>query len=61
MSTNALDSIILNSDYDDLSNAIKRKYENVCEDDEMNKKASILAKLELYNSYKKGDIKKQIN
>ena len=34
---------------------------HVCEDDEMNKKASILAKLELYNSYKKGDIKKQIN
>ena len=58
ISTNTLDSIILNSDYDDLSNAIKRKYENVCDDDEMKKKASILAKLELYNSYKQGNIKK---
>ena len=58
VSTNTLDSNILNSDYDDLSNAIKRKYENVCDDDELNKKASILAKLELYNSYKQGNIKK---
>ena len=58
VSTNTLDSIILNSDYDDLSNAIKRKYENVCDDDELNKKASILAKLELYNSYKQGNIHK---
>ncbi len=58
VSINTLDAIILSTEYDDLSKFIKAKYEKVCEDEEMNKEASIQAKTELYNSYKKGDIKK---
>ena len=37
---------------------LKEKYESVCEDDEMSKQASIMAKMELYNSYKSGDVSK---
>jgi hypothetical protein len=58
VSTNTLDAIIFSSEYDDLSRFIKEKYESVCEDDEMNKQASIIAKTELYNSYKNGYITK---
>ena len=58
VSINTLDAIILSTQYDDLSKFIKAKYEKVCEDEEMNKEASIQAKTELYNSYKKGDIKR---
>ena len=58
VSVNTLDAIILSTEYDDLSKFIKKKYEEVCEDEEMNREASIQAKTELYNSYKKGDIKK---
>ena len=43
------DRMIISDGY----NGTPSGFENVCEDDEMNKKASILAKLELYNSYKK--------
>jgi hypothetical protein len=58
ISANTLDAIILTTDYDNLSMKIKKKYESVCEDDEMNKQASIIAKTELYNSYKSGEISK---
>jgi len=58
VSANTLDAIIFSADYDDLSMLIKKKYEIVCEDDEINKQASIIAKTELYNSYKSGYISK---
>ena len=58
ISANALDMIVLNTDYDDLHRQIKEKYEKVCDDDELNKQAATLAKTELYNSYKIGDIKR---
>ena len=58
VSANTLDAIIFSADYDDLSMLIKKKYESVCEDDEINKQASIIAKTELYNSYKSGFISK---
>ena len=58
VSTNTLDAIILDGEYDKLSKNIKANMETVCEDDEMNKQASILARTELYNSYKKGVITK---
>ena len=58
VSANTLDAIIFSADYDNLSMLIKKKYESVCEDDEMNKQASIIAKTELYNSYKSGEISK---
>ena len=58
VSANTLDAIIFSRDYDNLSMKIKKKYESVCEDDEMNKQASIIAKTELYNSYKSGFISK---
>ena len=58
VSANTLDMIVLNEDYDDLNKAIKEKYESVCDDDEMNRKASSLARLELYNCYKQGIISK---
>jgi hypothetical protein len=46
-----LDSIILNTDYDDLDLDIKSKYE-------MNQKAINLSKIALYDAYKNGSIKK---
>ena len=58
VSTNTLDAIILDGEYDKLSKNIKANMETECEDDEMNKQASILARTELYNSYKKGVITK---
>ena len=58
VSENILDMIVLNANFDDVHKVIKQRYENVCDDDEMNQKAAYLAKLELYNGYKKGDIRK---
>ena len=58
LSANTLDHIVLDPQFDDLSLGIKQKYENVCDDDEMNKKAVNLTKIELYNSYKSGNVKK---
>ena len=58
VSSNALDMIILSSDHDDLQKHIKEKYEKVCDDDELNKQAATLAKTELYNSYKMGEIRR---
>jgi len=55
---NTLDLVLLNDDYDGLPMGIKAKYEKVCEEDELNMKATIMAKTELYNSYKNGDIKR---
>ena len=56
VSSNTLDLIVLNPDYDGLHRGIKERYEKVCDDDEMNKKAGILTKTELYNCFKNGII-----
>jgi hypothetical protein len=48
-----LDHVVFSDEYDKLSNGIKKKYEEVCEDDEMNK----MAKIELYNGKKSGNVK----
>jgi len=58
VSANTLDMIVLNTDYDDLHKLLKEKYEKVCDDDELNGKASTLAKTELYNGYKIGEIRR---
>ena len=58
VSSNTLDLIVFHGEFDDLNRKIKEKYESVCDDDEMNRKASSLAKIELYNCYKQGIINK---
>ena len=58
ISTNTLDMIVLSTEFGDLQKNIKEKYEKVCEDDELNQQATCLAKTELYNSYKKGEVKR---
>ena len=56
--SNTLDTIILDAKFDDLGNCIKQKYEKVCDDEELNKKAVNLTKIELYDCYKNGNILK---
>ena len=58
VSSNTLDYIVFSENFDKLENNIKRKFENVCADDEMNKKANNLSRIELYDSYKCGKIEK---
>ena len=47
-----LDVLIFDPEYEKLSLYIKRKYESICEDDEMNKQASIMTRTELYTDTK---------
>ena len=56
--SNWLDSCILSGRYDGLSKGIMLKYERACEYDEMNKRASNLTKIHLYNSYKSGSVQR---
>ena len=55
--SNWLDHIGFSDEYDKLSKGIKKKYEEVCEDDELNKTANSMVKMELYNGHKVGNVK----
>jgi hypothetical protein len=59
--SNLLDHIVFSHEYDTLSNVIKKKFEEVCEDDEMNRYANSMTKIELYNCQKNGKIKNLLN
>jgi len=56
---NLLDLIVLDTKFDDIGRHVKEKLELICDDEELNQKAANIAKIELYNSYKKGEIRKE--
>ena len=56
---NWLDKVCIDDDYDELPKRIKQKYENTCEDDELDQTAKSMIKLELYTKHKNGVIKKR--
>ena len=60
ISSNALDYFVLDEDgnYTLLPKHIKEKLEDCCEGDELNSRGLALAKTEIYNCFKRGDIKK---
>ena len=58
VSSNTLDYVVFSDNFDNLEHSIKRKLEKVCADDEMNRKANNLSKIELYDSYKCGSVAK---
>ena len=59
ISSNALDYFVLDDDgnYTHLPKHIKEKLEDCCEGDELNSRGLALAKTEIYNCFKRGDIK----
>jgi hypothetical protein len=57
---NWLDKVCIDEDYDELPKRIKQKYENTCEDDELDQTAKSMIKLELYTKHKNGVIKKRV-
>lgn len=60
ISSNALDYFVLDEDgnYTHLPKHIKEKLEDCCEGDELNSRGLALAKTEIYNCFKRGDIRK---
>ena len=58
VTTNMLDKVCLEDDYDDLPKLIKQKYESVTENDEIDSKAASLFKLDLYSKLKSGEIQR---
>ena len=55
---NMLDKVCLEEDYDELPTYIKKKYESVTDNDELDSKAASLFKLDLYAKLKSGHIVK---
>jgi hypothetical protein len=54
---NWLDKVCIDDDYDELPMRIKKKYENVCEDDDLDQTTKSMIKLDLYSKHKNGIIK----
>ncbi len=55
--SNWLNHLVFTDRFDSLEKMIKQRYEKACDDDEMNKTAKTLMKLELYNKNRSGNIR----